>query len=397
MTFSYGGGGTSAVSNFNYAKTIYVGPDREFQRIYDAVASLKNQPVLGMVLIQVDDGTYTEPVLYFNDPYWSNKLTILGNLEFPSSCVINTVPDPELAYKIIPGTFIGQPDLNNQSFYGADFSKVSFGFLTDNGFILRIGGFTINGELNDASAPEDPYSEASASPNVTKAGLFASNHSKILCYDNSIVVNTALYGAAAQSRSEIFCKQLVANNCIVGVYASIRAIVVATQLQYTGYSGSFVTTDPVVSNYPNPSSSPFSNIGAAADNGGILYIQYGNITSAYQGVTSNYKGYVNCSNISFSTLSSYAYVASINSSILGSQAALTNCGLASASLGSYIEIVNLFPSGTISGNMAVSGNSFINASNNGFLINSYPNAFSGLTSNVKNSSGGSVVFNGMSQ
>lgn len=391
MVFGYGGGPTITY-DFNYAKTIYVGPSREFQRIYDAVASLKNNPINGMVLIQVDDGTYTEPTLYFNDPYWSNKLTILGNTEFPTSCVINTVPDPELAYKIIPGTFIGQPDLTNQTHYGADFSKVSFGFLTDNGFILRIGGFVINGELNDASAPVDPYGESSSVPNVTKGGLFATNYSKILCYSNSIIINNALYAIAATTRSQVVCPQLVANNCVVGTYASTRAIAAATQMQYTGYSGTFTSTDPVVNNYATPASNTYTNYGVAADNGGIAYAQYATISNASNGAYASYKSYIFCSNSIFNSISGAVFLAYGNSTILGSVSSLNNCGLATANLNSYIEIGGLMPSGTITGSMSAVNNSFINATNNMQLSSSYSNAFSGLTSNTKNSTGGSVLF-----
>ena len=386
-------GGSGSAYNFNYAKTINVGPSREFQRIYDAVASLKNQPVLGMVLIQVDDGTYNEPVLYFNDPYWSGKLVILGDVESPSNCVINTIPDPELSFKITPGTFIGQPDLTNQTVYGADYSKVSFGFLTDNGFVLRLGGFTINGQLNDASAPQDPYAEASASPNVTKGGLFASNKSKILCADNSIIVNDAMYAVAATTQSTIFCKGLTANNCNRGAYSSTRSIVVVTQMSYTGYSnGSLTTTDPVVNNFTTPASVTTSNYGVGADNGGILYAQYSTITNAYNGVVANTKAYIHCSNSSFNSISSSVFIAVSNGCILGSYSTLNSTGMANATVNSYIEVVSLLGSGSISGTMAATSNSFINASNCGVLQSNYPSVFSGITSNAKNSAGGSVLF-----
>lgn len=212
---------------------LYVGPTRPFKTISSAVDSVRKLVATDQILIKVDDGVYNEPSFYFNERNLSGRLFIVGNLENPGNCVINAQPNPTLNARL--GWFNKTSDIQQTNAPGIQFAYniYSYGFIADQGFVLYLGGFTINGALNFGS-------------NVTHMGLYALNNAVIHCYDSSMIVDGGYTNAAMNNQGTIYARKAIFKNAgYIAIYCFYRS---------TGYfSGATITggrfSDP--SNFSN--------------------------------------------------------------------------------------------------------------------------------------------------
>lgn len=207
---------------------LYVGPTRPFKTISSAVDSVRKLVATDQILIKVDDGVYDEPSFYFNEKNISGRLFIVGNLDTPANCVINPQPNPSLSAKL--GWFNKTTDMQIASITGINFpyNIYSYGFIADQGFVLYLGGFTINGSMNFGT-------------NVTHSGLYALNSGVIHCYDKSIVADGGYHGALLINQGTIYARYAVLKNPgYVGIFCYYRS---------TGY---FSGASLIGGNYSNP-------------------------------------------------------------------------------------------------------------------------------------------------
>ncbi len=202
---------------------INVGPTRVFTSIYAAIQSILKTVPAGTILIKVDDGIYNEPSMYLAEPNLSGRLVIEGNLKNPSNCQINCLPNPALSEQIGPYITLNDEGTAQQYASETDYSSISHGFITDQDFILRLGGFWIKGNTPAYVRPTD----INTGQNTTHACLYALNGSTIICANYSMILDSAYSPVILNHCATIQAVGAIFNNVAnIGIWCfySCRAI-----------------------------------------------------------------------------------------------------------------------------------------------------------------------------
>ena len=223
---------------------INVGPTRVFTSIYAAIQSILKTIPAGNILIQVDDGVYNEPSMYLAEPNLSGRLSIVGNLLNPSNCRINCLPNPALSAQIGPYITLNDDSSRQQYALETDYTNISHGFITDQGFILRLGGFWIKGTTPAYVSSFD----INTGQNRTHACLYALNGSSIICANYSMILDGAYSPAILNHCATIQGVGTIFNNIAnIGIWCfyNSRAIFPNSTLNGPGMTGSgAVLTNP---------------------------------------------------------------------------------------------------------------------------------------------------------
>lgn len=223
---------------------INVGPTRVFTSIYAAIQSIIGKIPVGNILIKVDDGVYNEPSMYLADPNLSGRLAIVGNLKNPSNCQINCLPNPGLSAQIGPYITLNDDSSRQQYALETDYTNISHGFITDQGFILRLGGFWIKGTTPAYVSSFD----INTGQNRTHACLYALNGSSIICANYSMILDGAYSPAILNHCATIQGVGTIFNNIAnIGIWCfyNSRAIFPNSTLNGPGMTGTgAVLTNP---------------------------------------------------------------------------------------------------------------------------------------------------------
>ncbi len=238
------GSGNTDTANYPDPYIVYVGPQRTFTNIRDAVDSLLGLRFNQQIIIQVDDGTYDHYPVYLDNPNLSGRLTIQGNTANLGAVVLNCIPDPLLNQRIKPGTNLASHSTYFKLDNTADFSAISYGFLAVDGFKLKLSGFHINGTVNDQV-------------NVTHYALGAINGGSIFCLDNSISIYGAMNGIVAIRFGKVSANYVVFSQIqSVCVWAFYKSWVSVNGSQFIGpgsTSTGFTLTMTSLNGSNNPS------------------------------------------------------------------------------------------------------------------------------------------------
>lgn len=356
----------------------------DFTTLTAALESLKGKILLGTVTIQVSDGTYTEPSLLFSDPELSGRLIILGNLTNPAACVINVVPDPNYGFKLNPlgGDYYDTIDTQNNQIrfngaYGLDYSTTSVGITATNGFLLRIGGFTLQGSTSNGI-------------NITRSLMIATKGAQIYCPDYSMILNGGLDGVNVGDQSMIFMRFSTIQNCkATSISVSIQGIVSLDGATVTGpgmtYPG-FIISDPKTALIYSPS----YPIGAAipcyplqAESGSLVYADSSSISNYPNGVFAGDSSYVY---ISGAALSNIADTVGCIRAYMGAAVSADACSFNNVTLpfsgsSAYVSVNNTLSATGIVKGVSASGGT-LNASGSNAVFSSVPTPYSPNSNNV---------------
>lgn len=216
------GSGNTDTANYPDPFIIYVGPQRTFTNIRDAVDSLLGLRFNQQIIIQVDDGTYDHYPVYLDNPNLSGRLTIQGNVASPGALILNCIPDPLLNQRIKPGTNLASPYIQYKLDNTADFSNISYGFIAADGFKLKLSGFQINGSMADQV-------------NVTHYGIGAINGGSIFCLENSMIFFGGMNGIVASHFGKVSAnKAIFSQICSASAWAFYKSWLSVNGAQFIG-------------------------------------------------------------------------------------------------------------------------------------------------------------------
>ncbi len=367
--------GSSGSSGITPAETA------DFTTITDALTSLKNKTLLGTVTIQVADGTYNEPSLFFADPELSGRLIITGNIYNPSACVINTIPDPNFGFKLSAyggntsliniGNVTQQDQIDYDGGYGLDYSTTSYGLYITNGFLLRMGGFTIQGSLNNGS-------------NVTRSLAYLTHGGQLYCPDSSMILTTGINGIHVSRNCMVFMRYGIINNCIGdSINATFHAIVCLDGGTLTGpganYAG-FSITDPKTAFIYSPNyvlGTPVSSYPIQTDFGSLVYLDNSSVSGYPNGATVVDSSFLY---IPGSTISNIADTqgclrAYMGASILADTCSFNNVSLPLSGSSAFVSVNSTVSATSIVRGVSVSG-ATLSAEGSNAVIGSVPTPYS---------------------